>query len=215
VWVDAWMNRPDLRDDYATRGWQMLDATPRKIGSHTIVTGPVSVRAIKERKELSHDTKYVIDELNANIQFFFQPEDSYKLAESHSRGLVITKDVGQFSRVDITENYKLIKKSRKEKNATSLSVDKERFIDFSIEPSHDLECGNEVTFTVTAKPPTSDSYTVSLIATVQPVDYIGRVGKVIKKVKDEKRIIQTREQGLKAKFLIALIMCLHYCITIV
>ena len=195
------MNRPDLRD-YATLGWQVLDATPRKISNHTtdvMVAGPASVKAIKDRKKLLYDTKYISDELNVNIDYFFQPENCYQLAESHSEDLIVTKAVGQFSSVDETENF--IKRSLKGKNVTSLNVDRKRSIEFSVEPSHDLKYGNEVTFTVTAKPPTSDSYTVSMIATIQPVDYIGRVGKVIKK-KDEKKIIQTREKGLKAKFLL-------------
>jgi len=41
------MDRPDLRDDYKTRGWQVLDAMPCEVGdliSNTMVTGPACVR---------------------------------------------------------------------------------------------------------------------------------------------------------------------------
>ena len=47
------MNRPDLCDDYATQGWQVLDASHWVISNHTtdaMVTGPASVRAIKNEK---------------------------------------------------------------------------------------------------------------------------------------------------------------------
>ena len=196
------MNRPDLRDDYTAREWQVLDATPRKTGNRTIdamVTGPASVRAIKERKELHYDTKCVIDELNANINCSFQTETSYKPAQpdkAHSKGLVVTKEVGEFSRADITESYKSIEESHKAK--IFKNTDKQRSITFTVDPSDELEYGNAVTFTVRATIPTSDNYTVSVIATIQPVDYIGRVGKVIKKFRDEKRVFQTKGKGLKA-----------------
>jgi len=198
------MDRPDLRDDYTTLGWQVLDATPREVGnliSTTTVTGPACVRAVKDKKDLPFGTKYVIDELNTNIKYFFQPEDSFKSVEPDdvlSRGLLVTKDVGQFSMADITESFKFIKASRKGKDITSLIADRQRFIGFSVVPSKNLKYGQEITFTLTAKPPTSDSYTVSVVATIHPEDYIGRVGKVVKMFKDQK-VMQTREQGLKAK----------------
>jgi len=66
----------------------------------------------EDKKDLPFGKKYVIDELNTNIKYFFQPEDSFKSAELDnvlSRGLLVTKDVGQVSMADINENFKFIK----------------------------------------------------------------------------------------------------------
>ena len=48
VWVEAWMQRPDLKGHYG--GWQALDATPQEPSPHSGVftLGPAPVVAIKE-----------------------------------------------------------------------------------------------------------------------------------------------------------------------
>ena len=48
VWVEGWMERPDLKGAYG--GWQALDATPQELSPHsdTYTLGPAPVAAIKE-----------------------------------------------------------------------------------------------------------------------------------------------------------------------
>ena len=47
VWVEAWMERSDLKGHYG--GWQALDATPQEPSPHSGVftLGPAPVAAIK------------------------------------------------------------------------------------------------------------------------------------------------------------------------
>ena len=52
VWVEAWMERPDLKGHYG--GWQVLDATPQEPSPHSGVftLGPAPVAAIKEGRDV-------------------------------------------------------------------------------------------------------------------------------------------------------------------
>ena len=50
MWVDGWMERPDLKGHYG--GWQALDATPQEPSPHSpsgaFTLGPAPVVAVKE-----------------------------------------------------------------------------------------------------------------------------------------------------------------------
>jgi len=199
VWVDAWMTRPDLRGNFG--GWQALDATPQEISTHsnTTVTGPAPVRAVKDGQEVLYDTKFVTAEVNADILYHVQQDDmSFAVAGSNITrvgGLIATKAVGQFSMADITEEYKYPEGSLQERiTAQAGKVGKPHTVRFSIDPTEDLEYGRDVNITVTCKPNTFDNYTVGLLATFQPITYIGGVGKAIKKLK-EIREIEKREES--------------------
>ena len=54
VWVDAWMERPDLKGHYG--GWQALDATPQEPSPHSpsgaFTLGPAPVVAIKDGRDI-------------------------------------------------------------------------------------------------------------------------------------------------------------------
>ena len=193
------MSRPDIRGNYG--GWQALDATPQEVSAHsnTMVVGPAPVRAIKEGKEANYDAKFVIAEVNADIVYHVQQDDmSFAVAGSNISqvgSLIATKAVGQFSMADITEEYKYPEGSLQERiTAQKGGVGKPRTVRFSIEPTEDLKYGKEIYITVTCKPNTFNDTTVGLIATFQPVNYIGGVGKLIKKFK-EIREIEKKEEG--------------------
>ena len=54
MWVDAWMERPDLKGHYG--GWQAVDATPQEPSPHSpsgaFTVGPGPVVAIKDGRDI-------------------------------------------------------------------------------------------------------------------------------------------------------------------
>ena len=48
MWVEAWMERPDLKGHYG--GWQAVDATPQEPSPHSdkYTLGPAPLSAIKD-----------------------------------------------------------------------------------------------------------------------------------------------------------------------
>jgi len=200
--VDAWMTRPDLRGNYG--GWQALDATPQEVSSQsgTMVTGPASVKAVKDGLDLPYDTKFVTAEVNADILYHVQQEDlSFVVAESNITrvgALVATKAVGEFQMADITNEYKYPEGSLEERVSAThgqSQVGKARNIKFSVDAASNLEYGLPVVFTVTCKSTSFVSLTAGIIATIQPVNYIGGVGKIVKKYK-EMETIERKDEGL-------------------
>lgn len=201
VWVDAWMTRPDLRGNYG--GWQALDATPQEVSGHsgTMVTGPASVKAVKDGLDLPYDTKFVTSEVNADILYHVQQEDmSFVVADSNITrvgALVVTKAVGEFSMSDITEEYKYPEGTLQERVSATHGkpqLSKPNKIKFSIDVPGNLDYGRPVVFTVTCKSTAFTTLTVGLIATIQPVNYIGGVGKAVKKFK-EVEDIERKDEG--------------------
>lgn len=202
VWVDAWMTRPDLRGNYG--GWQALDATPQEVSSQsgTMVTGPAPVRAVKDGQDVPYDTKFVTAEVNADILYHVQQEDlSFMVADSNITrvgALVATKAVGQFSMDDITDQYKYPEGSFEERVSATQGqsqVGKPRNIKFSIDCAKTLEYGRPVVFTVTCKSTSFTTLTVGIVATVQLVNYIGGVGRTVKKFR-EVETIERKDEGL-------------------
>ena len=200
------MTRPDLRGNYG--GWQALDATPQEVSgqSGTMVTGPASVRAVKDGQDLSYDTKFVTAEVNADILYHVQQEDSsFVVADSNITrvgALVATKAIGQFTMADITEEYKYPEGSFEERVSATQGppqVGKPRNVKFSIECANNLEYGRPVVFTVTCKSTSFTMLTVGIVATVQLVNYIGGVGKTVKKFR-EVETIERKDEGSNITF---------------
>lgn len=65
VWVEAWMQRPDLGVLY--NGWQAIDATPQEISDDMYRVGPASVVAVKQAEiKKPYDCKFLYAEVNAD-----------------------------------------------------------------------------------------------------------------------------------------------------
>lgn len=79
-WVESWMRRDDLDDEYPKykyNGWQVIDSTPQEASkdryyygcnecAHKFryVLGPSPVLAVKHRKRIPYDSKFVCGEVN-------------------------------------------------------------------------------------------------------------------------------------------------------
>lgn len=207
VWVDAWMTRPDLRGNYG--GWQALDATPQEVSSlsGTMVTGPASVRAVKDGLDLPYDTKFVTAEVNADILHHLQQEDSsFVIAESDTTRvgpLVATKAVGEFKMDDITNEYKYPEGSLEERVSAThgqSQAGKPRSIKFSVDCADNLKHGRPIWFTVMCRSTSFTSLTVGIVATIQSVNYIGGLGPIVKKYK-EVETVERKDEGLMVTML--------------
>ena len=196
------MTRPDLRGNYG--GWQALDATPQEVSSQsgTMVTGPAPVRAVKDGLDVPYDTKFVTAEVNADLLYHIQQEDlSFVVAKSDTTRvgtLVATKAVGEFKMEDVTHEYKYPEGSLEERVSAThgqSQVNKPREVKFSVDCASNLDYGRPMVFTVTCKSTSFTDVTVEVQATIQPVNYIGGLGNVIKKYK-EVETIERKDEGL-------------------
>ncbi|XP_030634058.1 transglutaminase 5, like [Chanos chanos] len=111
VWVECWMNRPDLEVGFD--GWQVLDPTPQERSGGLFRCGPAPVKAILDRRiDLVYDIPFVYAAVNADVQTIIvtQGQILRKHTDTERVGaLICTKSVGSNGLDNITGNYKLVK----------------------------------------------------------------------------------------------------------
>ncbi|KAF3856825.1 hypothetical protein F7725_017548 [Dissostichus mawsoni] len=120
VWVEAWMRRPDLSEDGAFDGWQVVDPTPQEKSDGIFCCGPAPVKAIlKGATNLKYDIPFVFSEVNADCIDWLVMADGSKLnifSDTVRVGHNIsTKSVGSTKRLDITDSYKYREGTEKER----------------------------------------------------------------------------------------------------
>ncbi|KAL3058055.1 hypothetical protein OYC64_010271 [Pagothenia borchgrevinki] len=120
VWVEAWMRRPDLSEDGAFDGWQVVDPTPQEKSDGIFCCGPAPVKAIlKGETDLKYDIPFVFAEVNADCIDWLVKADGSKLniySDTARVGHNIsTKSVGSKKRLDITDSYKYREGTEKER----------------------------------------------------------------------------------------------------
>ncbi|KAM7412244.1 hypothetical protein PAMA_021945 [Pampus argenteus] len=118
VWVDSWMTRPDLGNDYD--GWQISDPTPQEKSEGVFCCGPASLRAIREGDlTMKYDVPFIFAEVNADVveSLCLSTGKYVKFSTStDSVGrLILTKAVGSDERHDITHQYKYPEGSKEER----------------------------------------------------------------------------------------------------
>ncbi|KAM9856201.1 protein-glutamine gamma-glutamyltransferase 2-like [Aulostomus maculatus] len=109
VWLESWMTRPDLEQEYD--GWQTSDPTPQETSDGVFCCGPAPLRAIKEGElTKKYDTPFIFAEVNADVVDMVQLSSGEFVkfsGSSKSVGRFIsTKAVGLDERHDITHKYK-------------------------------------------------------------------------------------------------------------
>ncbi|KAK1901567.1 Protein-glutamine gamma-glutamyltransferase 5 [Dissostichus eleginoides] len=123
VWVEAWMRRPDLSEDGAFDGWQVVDPTPQEKSDGIFCCGPAPVKAIlKGETNLKYDIPFVFSEVNADCIDWLVKADGSKLnifSDTVRVGHNIsTKSVGSIKRLDITDSYKYREGTEKEREVS-------------------------------------------------------------------------------------------------
>ncbi|XP_056622240.1 protein-glutamine gamma-glutamyltransferase 2 isoform X2 [Triplophysa dalaica] len=117
-WVECWMKRGDLPEDYD--GWQVLDPTPQERSDGVFCCGPCPVHAVKEGElGLKYDAPFVFSEVNADLVVWIVHPDGERSKVSQNSKIVgqniSTKSVYGDFREDITANYKYPEGSMKER----------------------------------------------------------------------------------------------------
>jgi len=191
------MTRPDLHGNYS--GWQAVDATPQEISSYswTMVTGPASVRAIKEGKDLKYDNLFVISEVNADIQYHVEINGKSFVVDSNTTtvgSLIATKKVGQDELEDITLEYKYEEGSLEERATASTRPTTNVKLELSTEQS--VAIGKPCTFTLTMLTVASENITVDLVMKANSVTYTGSVGALLKEIKTSKTVSENSGKGM-------------------
>lgn len=118
VWVESWMTRPDLDQEFD--GWQTSDPTPQETSEGVFCCGPASVKAIKEGQlTKKYDAPFIFAEVNADVvdMVRLSTGEFVKFGGStKSVGRFIsTKAVGLDDRHDITHKYKYPEGSKEER----------------------------------------------------------------------------------------------------
>ncbi|XP_075882356.1 protein-glutamine gamma-glutamyltransferase 2-like [Nelusetta ayraudi] len=119
VWVECWMNRPDLGSDFD--GWQVCDPTQPQKSEAVFYRGPASVRAIKEGElTKKYDAPFIYAAVNADVVAWLYLPNGQKfklLVDSCKVGRCIsTKALGSTGkRCDITHEYKYTEGSQEER----------------------------------------------------------------------------------------------------
>jgi len=205
------MTRPDLDGNYG--GWQAVDSTPQEISdiSGTTVTGPASVRAIKEGKDLIYDNLFVISEVNADILYHMEKDGKSAVVDSDTTSVgtfIATKKVGKDELEDITLEYKY-KEGTLEERATA-STRPSTDVKFKLSTEPNVPIGKSCTFTLTLKTALSESIKVDLVMQANPVTYTGGVGKLLEKKVTTSIVSKSSGEGMCTLQLQALkCMCAH------
>ena len=191
------MDRPDLTGNYS--GWQAVDATPQEISKHsgTMVTGPASVRAIKEGIDLKYDNLFVISEVNADVVYHYEIGGrSIVIGSNTTRvgSLIATKKMGEDELEDITLEYKFEEGTVEERATAVTQVPSD--VQYTLIPEHNVDVGKSCTFVLTMKTTSFESMTVQLVMKANPVTYIGGVGELIKEENIIKTVSQTTGTGM-------------------
>ncbi|XP_065130868.1 protein-glutamine gamma-glutamyltransferase 2 [Paramisgurnus dabryanus] len=127
VWVEGWMRRPDLSEDFFYDGWQVLDPTPQEKSTDVYCCGPAPVRAIREgHTDIKYDVPFVFGEVNADkVSWLIMANGSKKKIQTDTKTVgqsISTKAIGTNKRQDITENYKYTEGSVNERSAYDEAV---------------------------------------------------------------------------------------------
>ena len=191
------MDRSDLTGNYS--GWQAVDATPQEISiySGTMVTGPASVRAVKEGIDLKYDNLFVISEVNADILTHFEKDGNFIVVDSNTTevgSLIATKKVGKDELEDITLEYKFKEGTMEERAAAATTTPSD--VKYTLIPEQDVNVGKSCTFTLTMKTTLSQNLTVDLVLKANSVSYIGSVGELIKEQKVNKTVSRATGPGM-------------------
>uniref|UniRef100_A0A8C4QHE4 protein-glutamine gamma-glutamyltransferase n=2 Tax=Eptatretus burgeri TaxID=7764 RepID=A0A8C4QHE4_EPTBU len=120
VWVEAWMAREDLPQDY--NGWQVVDPTPQERSEGVYLCGPAPVLAVKRGEiSLPYETAFVFAEVNADVVNWVRMADgSLHRANCFTNYIgksISSKSVTSDEREDITHLYKFPEGSHEEREA--------------------------------------------------------------------------------------------------
>uniref|UniRef100_A0A8C5GCG5 Protein-glutamine gamma-glutamyltransferase 2 n=1 Tax=Gouania willdenowi TaxID=441366 RepID=A0A8C5GCG5_GOUWI len=118
VWVDSWMTRPDMGEEFS--GWQTSDPTPQETSEGIFCCGPASVKAIREGElTKKYDVPFIFAEVNADIVDLVRLSNGEFIKFSGSTTsvgrFISTKAVGTDERRDITHHYKYPEGSTEER----------------------------------------------------------------------------------------------------
>lgn len=108
VWVESWMQRPDLGEGFD--GWQILDPTPQEMSAGMYRCGPASLKAIREKEiDAQYDVPFVYAEVNADVQIILVRNGNVLGTMTDTKrvgALVCTKRIGSTQMQNLTSDYK-------------------------------------------------------------------------------------------------------------
>ncbi|XP_029467085.1 protein-glutamine gamma-glutamyltransferase 2 isoform X2 [Rhinatrema bivittatum] len=184
-WVESWMTRPDLSDNY--NGWQVLDPTPQEKSEGVYCCGPAPVKAIKEGdlNEI-YDVPFIFAEVNADVIYYIQQKDGSTKKTIHTSQVgkcISTKSVGRDTREDITNNYKYPEGSEEERkvfekanNENKLVQKEETGVTINIKVSENMNKGCDFDVFFVINNGTSVERQCRLMLCARTVNYSGVLG---------------------------------------
>nr|WVH01984.1 protein-glutamine gamma-glutamyltransferase K-like isoform X3 [Halisarca dujardinii] len=190
VWVEGWMERPDLKGG-VYGGWQALDATPQEPSPDTpgnmFTLGPCPISAIKEGKNMKYDAEFVISEVNADAVYYLYNQGNPKLLMTKRDTVgkhISTKSILSDVREDITERYKFPEGSMSERAALEGSGGGQvSDVSIVVEAPDNIQFGANLEGKVVFRSEATVSRGVQYQVVLRPVSYIGALGPTMKTLK--------------------------------
>ncbi|XP_029995453.1 protein-glutamine gamma-glutamyltransferase 2-like [Sphaeramia orbicularis] len=210
VWVDSWMTRPDLGEDFD--GWQASDPTPQEKSEGVYCCGPAPLKAIKEGElTRKYDAPFIFAEVNADVIDKVQLSNGRMVefgGSTKSVGRFIsTKAVGRDERHDITHQYKYAEGSTEERKVYEKAQHHNKLQKRGEEPGLYLKIkladsmivGSDFVVNAILKNNCMDTRTCSFLFFARAVGYNGRKGESCGFTSDKVEVPSGEEKRLSLK----------------
>ncbi|XP_044206323.1 protein-glutamine gamma-glutamyltransferase 2-like [Thunnus albacares] len=207
VWVDSWMTRPDLGEEFD--GWQTSDPTPQEKSEGVFCCGPASLRAIKEGElTKKYDAPFIFAEVNADVVDFVRKSNGQlvKIGGSpKSVGQFIsTKAVGSNERLDITHEYKYPEGSKEERQVYEKaqhhnklrSQGEEPELRLKIKLADNMIVGSDFEVCAVLTNSSKQTKTCNFLFVAKAVDYNGKLGEKCGSASDKVKVPPGEERRL-------------------
>ncbi|KAM6924660.1 protein-glutamine gamma-glutamyltransferase 2-like [Xenentodon cancila] len=187
VWVDSWMTRPDLGEEY--NGWQTSDPTPQERSDGVFCCGPASVTAIREGElTMKYDAPFIFAEVNADVVDLVRLSNGELVkfgGSTKSVGCFIsTKAVGLNERHDITHQYKHPEGSKEERRVYEKAKHHNKLqkrgekpgLHLRIKLAHNMIVGSDFEVYAVLTNNCMEARSCSLLFSARAVGYNGKLG---------------------------------------
>jgi len=173
-WVDAWMSRDDLPQEYQGLAWQAVDSTPQELSDGVYQMGPTSVAAVLAKDDNEKfDDPFVISEVAGVVHSYVVSNKTIVkdlgIDKNAVGDLIVTKAIGSKEQQDITATY------RRSDLLAASNIEYGVYLEPEFRGFGDDIGLSAIFFGLDADKPYTVSYTLSMYAT----DYTGRSMKLL------------------------------------
>nr|WVH01983.1 protein-glutamine gamma-glutamyltransferase K-like isoform X2 [Halisarca dujardinii] len=192
VWVEGWMERPDLKGG-VYGGWQALDSTPQPYNerSKVLSIGPASVVAMQQGKPQKYDSQFLMTAVRGETKFVSTSStsnDDIHFKTVSAGKMILTKEVGCEREIDILSNYKEVVPMQNGDHhvATTATLGE---LELSIVPTRGTPVGQNIQFTMQVVSTATVELAIDFWARLSNVSYIGELTSVLMSTTESRTLV--------------------------